>query len=278
MDIKDAVKVAMLNIRKESITDVDVFSRPFEIEYLSDKRNFDIISNIVIERITKALDCLNKKQEPFEALKELKLAPLRTLLIPKKNLFDFRKCSYTEPIDEIIYLSLVLMISNKIEKKRIKKANKIVYSYRLKNNLAKEDKPTFLFDYDYSYTLFRSSISPKAKDVGAKVIISCDISNFYDRLNLHRLENALLSIPDINKDVVILINEMLLFWSNRDSYGLPVGSNASRILAEASLIAVDKYLLNREIIFKRFVDDFRLFAADAKKAHSWLSIFVERLP
>lgn len=96
-------------------------------------------------------------------------------------------------------------------------------------------------------------------------------------MNLHRLENTLLSIPEINTDVVKLINEILLFWSNRDSYGLPVGSNASRILAEASLIDVDKYLMERNIIFSRFVDDFRLFAKDAKEAHTWLSILVERL-
>lgn len=108
-------------------------------------------------------------------------------------------------------------------------------------------------------------------------MISCDISNFYDRLNLHRLENTLLALPGIDKNVVALINEMLLFWSNRDSYGLPVGSNASRILAEASLINVDKFMLGKNIEFIRFVDDFRIFTKDAKEAHTYLSILVERL-
>ena len=108
-------------------------------------------------------------------------------------------------------------------------------------------------------------------------MVSCDISNFYDRLNLHRLENTLLAVKEIDTPAVILLNELLLYWSNRDSYGIPVGSNASRILAEASLINIDKYLLNKEINFIRFVDDFRLFASNASQAHTWLSILVERL-
>ena len=277
MEIKDAVRLAILNIQKESITDVDVFARPFEVNYLAQEKNKKIIYDIVVERIKNALYKLNKGKEPFEALKELHLSPLRSILIPKKNLFEFRKCSYTEPIDEIIYLSLVLLIAPKIEKQRINSNKEIVFSYRLKKDLIEEIKPTYIFDFNFSYTPFRTSISKKAQKTGAKIVISCDISNFYDRLNLHRLENTLLALPGIDKNVVALINEMLLFWSNRDSYGLPVGSNASRILAEASLINVDKFMLGKNIEFIRFVDDFRIFTKDAKEAHTYLSILVERL-
>ena len=198
-------------------------------------------------------------------------------MVPKKTLFDFRKCGYIEPLDEIIYLSLAIMLSNKIEKERIHKKSKIVYSYRLKPDLIKEQKPTYLFDLKMNYTSFRNDVSNKIKDPKIKVVVSCDISNFYDRLNLHRLENTLLAIHDIDIQSVKFLNEMLLYWSNRDSYGIPVGSNASRILAEASLINVDKYLLDKGINFSRYVDDFRLFASSASQAHSWLSILVERL-
>lgn len=277
MEIKDAVRLAILNIQKESITDVDVFSRPFEVNYLSNKENNTKIRDIVEERIKNALNTIEKGKNSFEALKELKVSPLRNILIPKKNLFDFRKCCYSEPIDEIIYLSLVLIIAPQIEKKRLNKKENIVFSYRLRTNLIEEQKPCYLFDNKYSFTPFRSSVSKKANKFDSKVIVSCDISNFYDRLNLHRLENTLLSIPKIDKNTVALINELLLFWSNRDSYGLPVGSNASRILAEASLLSVDKYLLDKGIKFIRFVDDYRLFAKDGKEAHSWLSILVDRL-
>lgn len=277
MDLKTSVKLAMLNVMKESITDVEVFRRPFELQFLRKEENFNFIKEIIEHRFIKAFEIISTKNEPFTALKELKINSLRSILVPKKTLFDFRKCGYIEPLDEIVYLTLAIMVSNKIEKERIHKKSKTVYSYRLKPDLISEQKPTYLFDLKMNYTSFRNDVSQKVKDPKVKVVVSCDISNFYDRLNLHRLENTLLAINDIDVQAVKLLNEMLLYWSNRDSYGIPVGSNASRILAEASLLNVDKYLLDREIKFSRYVDDFRLFANSASQAHSWLSILVERL-
>lgn len=277
MDLITSVKLAMLNVMKESITDVEVFRRPFELQFLRKEENFNFIKEIIEHRFIKAFEIISTKNEPFTALKELKINPLRSILVPKKTLFDFRKCGYIEPLDEIVYLTLAIMVSNKIEKERIHKKSKTVYSYRLKPDLISEQKPTYLFDLKMNYTSFRNDVSQKVKDPKVKVVVSCDISNFYDRLNLHRLENTLLAINDIDVQAVKLLNEMLLYWSNRDSYGIPVGSNASRILAEASLLNVDKYLLDREIKFSRYVDDFRLFANSASQAHSWLSILVERL-
>ncbi|WP_083914243.1 RNA-directed DNA polymerase [Alkalispirochaeta alkalica] len=277
MNISDSVKLALLNIMKEGITDVEVFTRPFELDYLKDKSTFDFIRQLAVERITKAIYIIKNGKSPFKALKELKLHNCKSILVPKKSLFDFRKCGYIDPVDEVIYLALCIMISNKIETSRIHKKSNIVYSYRLKPNLINMNKPFYLFDLNSNYTKFRNDTLKKAKNKNIRVIINCDIGNFYDRLNLHRLENTLLAVKDIDISVVKLLNELLLYWSNRDSYGLPVGSNGSRILAEASLIDVDKYLLKKKIDFARYVDDYRLFAKDAKQAHIWLSILVERL-
>lgn len=277
MEISHAVRLSLLNILKESTTDVDAFSRPFEINFLKNKDTFDNIKSLIETRINSALAILENGDDPFDALRELKVSPVRSVLVPKKTLFDFRQCAYIEPLDEIIYLSLAIAISNKIEKARIHKKTGAVYSYRLRPDLASEKDPTHIFDTKINYTKFRQDTSARAKEDKVKVVVACDIANFYDRLNLHRLENTLHAIDGVDKNIVRLINELLLYWSNRDSYGLPVGSNASRILAEASLINVDKYLLERKISFCRYVDDYRLFARSASEAHSWLSILVERL-
>jgi len=277
MEVSNSVKLALLNIQKESITDVDAFSRPFEINFLRYKDIFEQIRNLVEARINDALAIIKTGKEPFDGLRKLKVGSIRSVLVPKKTLFDFRQCAYIEPIDEVIYLSLAMILSNKIEKARISKRSDIVYSYRLKPDLVSAKEPTYIFDSKFNYTKFRKDISAKAKEEKIKVVVACDIANFYDRLNIHRLENTLHAVAGIDHGTVQLMNELLLYWSNRDSYGLPVGSNASRILAEASLINVDKYLLERGIRFSRYVDDYRLFAKDASEAHSWLSILVERL-
>ena len=277
MHVSDSVKLALLNVQKESITDVDAFLRPFELDLLRDANVFAQVKTLVEARINKSLSMIRGGCEPFDALRELRVSPIGSILIPKKTLFDFRQCSYTEPLDEVIFLSLVIILSNKIEKSRIHKKSNIVYSYRLKPDLVSASEPTYIFDSKYNYTKFRQDVSLKAREDKIKVVVACDIANFYDRLNLHRLENTLHAIPEIDHDAVRLLNELLLYWSNRDSYGLPVGSNASRILAEASLIGVDKFLLERNVKFSRYVDDYRLFARDASEAHSWLSVLVERL-
>ena len=72
--------------------------------------------------------------------------------------------------------------------------------------------------------------------------MKCDVANFYDRVNIHRIESTLLSIDGIDERFVELINQILLHWAKRDSYGLPIGSNGSRVLAEIALFNVDRSL------------------------------------
>lgn len=259
MKLQDAISLSIANVLKEGLTDVDVFARPFEIDMLK-KEN---VKNKVIEDIKTSLKENN--------IKSMSITPISYVLVPKKELFDFRKCALIQPLDELKYLSLVLQIADKIEVMRISKSKNNIFSYRFK------PQKGYLFDPNYNFTSFREYVSKKSNQKNINVVVSCDIGNFYDRLNLHRLECILSSNEKIDKKIVQQINELLLFWSNRDSYGLPVGSNASRILAEASLIEVDNYLLSKKIDFCRFVDDYRIFAKDAATAHHSLSILVDKL-
>lgn len=260
-EVVEACNIAINNIIKEGTTDVELFKKPFEIKLLEDNE----IRKEIIKNIVESV-----KKNNFEVLK---ISKIGHVLVPKKSLCDYRKCAWIDVIDEIKYLTLALLIAKDIEIARDNKSNRRVFSYRLKM----KGNNGYIFDTDYNYTSFRNRITEKSKMKTKRVVVECDISNFYDRLNLHRLESTLLSIERIDKDVINLLNELLLFWSNRDSYGLPVGSNASRILAEAALIEVDNYLISKNIDFCRFVDDYRIFAKNAQEAHRNLAILVERL-
>ncbi len=259
MKLANAIDLAFENVLKEGLTDVEVFTRPFEVELLKNAK--------ISEEIKQDIKTSLKETQ----IKGMGFTPISHILVPKKELFDFRKCAIIEPIDELKYLTLVLQIADLIETKRPNKSKCHVFSYRFS-----PDKG-YLFDQKYNYTAFREHVSKKSKQRNVNVVVSCDISNFYDRLNLHRLECILSSNPKIDKKIILQINELLLFWSGRDSYGIPVGSNASRILAEAALIEVDNFLLSHKISYCRFVDDFRLFAPDSATAHRWLALLVDRL-
>lgn len=264
MNLSDTIKTVLNNIKHEGLT--DIFPRPFEIDLLKNPVFYNQIVLEVKDSITKALD------EKGSGLLTLKVHPISHVLYPKKEAFDFRKCSLIDVLDTVKYFTLVMLLAKDIERARINKSKNYIFSYRYK---IEKDNP-YIFDKNYNYTTFTKQSNENLKKKDVKVVVKCDISNFYDRLNLHRLESSLLSITD-KKDVVKLINELLLFWANRDSYGLPVGSNPSRILAESLLIDVDKFLLSHKVSFCRFVDDYRLFAPDAKTAHYWLTLLVERL-
>lgn len=260
-EIIEACNMAINNIIKEGTTDVELFNKPFEIKLIENNE----IRQEILESVVKSI-----KKNNFE---ELKINKIGHVLVPKKNLCDYRKCAWIDVIDEIKYLTLVLLIAKEIEIARDNKSNKRVFSYRLKT----KGNNGYIFDNEYNYTSFRHRILEKSKMKNKRIVVECDISNFYDRLNLHRLQSTLLSIEKIDKDIINLLNEVLLFWSNRDSYGLPVGSNASRILAEASLLEIDNYLISKKIDFCRFVDDYRIFAKNASEAHKNLALLVERL-
>jgi hypothetical protein len=256
VESEKAIKLSIANVLKEGLD--DVFERPFEVDLLKNKK----FREKVFALLKSALN-----GNSFESLSVNRISHV---LLPKNSAFDFRRCALIQPLDLLKYNSLVLTIADDIEKNRIPVSENRIFSYRFK------PEKGFLFNRYRHMTAFQKSIREKAKRKRVKFVVSCDISNFYDRLNIHRLENSLLSFG-CDKNKVKTINELLLFWANRDSYGLPVGSNGSRILAEASLIGVDRYLREMKVDFIRFVDDYRLFAPDTTTAHYWLTILIERL-
>ena len=85
-----------------------------------------------------------------------------------------------------------------------------------------------------------------------------DIADFYPRIYQHRLENVIESVASSQRvrDVArVLVKKLIGNLLGKDSYGIPVGPYASRLLAEALLIDVDASLESRGIDFVRWVDD-----------------------
>ncbi len=71
---------------------------------------------------------------------------------------------------------------------------------------------------------------------------------------------------------------MLYFWAgDRRSFGIPVGSDARRILSEAVLLNVDRNLNEAGISFVRYVDDFRIFAKTRAEALKFIEVLTNLL-
>ena len=109
-----------------------------------------------------------------------------------------------------------------------------------------------------------------------KFVVKFDIGDFYNRIYHHRLENLLNRIT-ANTKVVKRIMTILKSLSLNASYGLPIGGNASRILAELLLTSIDAFIINKRIVFCRFVDDFVMFAKSKEEAFSYLNSVADYL-
>jgi hypothetical protein len=175
----------------------------------------------------------------------------------------FRAATQIDPIWNAYLLALLIEIGSDIESARLPIEKELVFSYRFKPS---DDRNT-LFDPEIGWSKFHRTALARAGSF--EFIVSTDISDFYPRIYHHRLENALNQATRAS-EVVRRTMEILKRLSGGTSFGLPVGGNAARLLAELLLNRTDRLLRTSKVQFCRFVDDYLLFADSAGSAQTAL--------
>lgn len=246
----DKIKLAIENIAKYG--DTDIF--PFPIEKL-----------MFFDEKDKVIALINKIDADFYNYINTNPPVNINTLVPL-GYTGFRWASQIDPIWNAYFLSTVLSIAEEIESTRIPKEENIVYSYRFSPN----DSNFKLFDTEYNWLKFQiDSLSYLEENEKYNYVVICDIADFYSRIYHHPLENALERLP-VSNDNPKKIKKIIQKFSNTKSYGLPIGCEASRILAELVLNNTDRLLHSKGIKFKRFVDDIHIFCESLQEAHSAL--------
>ncbi len=260
---KNAIDLAISRIIAKGSDDVfkpPIFSQSLESSILTTHQG---------EFTKKAWDDTLKFLQAASLQKE-RIGPTRRGLVTKDQ-NTFRQVAWLDPFDAVKYLATSLMVFSEIEAKRPPKAEGWVHSHR------RADLDTEIFDPNFGYDSFREKSSNLSRGRVGEWKVVTDISNFFDRIGNHTLENHLLNIG-CDKKYVTLLREMLLFWAgDRRSFGVPVGSDASRILSEAVLLDVDRKLRESGIVFTRYVDDFRIFAKTRLEALKSVEILTSLL-
>ncbi|MBE2279201.1 MAG: RNA-directed DNA polymerase [Ignavibacteriaceae bacterium] len=220
------------------------------------------------DRTDKVLDILLAYDKDLKAAIS-KSPPLTLKELSQVGYYGFREATLIEPFWNAYFLGIVISIAEEIEKKRISEDEKKVFSYRYQWNEADGSlfKDSTWIDYKMQCIKYSESF---------EYILQTDISNFYPRINHHRLENELERI-DPQKSVARKIMSLLGVFSNSISYGLPVGGPASRILAELALNSTDLYLNSEKILFCRYADDYTIFCTNESDAYEKLIILSKEL-
>ncbi|TRL33056.1 RNA-directed DNA polymerase [Methylosinus sporium] len=182
----------------------------------------------------------------------------------------FRWATQLDPLWNLYFLALVLSIADAIEARRIPSSETNVFSYRYKW----DQENCTMYDPTSNWRTFMEASLRRAES--SKYVIACDISEFYSRLGHHRLDNALAHL-ELQNDVPWRIKEFLSNYSNTNSFGLPVGGPAARLLSELVLDQVDQLLKLESIPFCRFSDDFHLFAESTEDAFAKLLFLTDKL-
>lgn len=250
------IKLALANI--SNFGDTDIF--PFTLERHVFKDNEDKIVALIKEIDNNFWNRINDDD------------PSNINTCSPIGYTGFRWATQVDPIWNAYYLSLVISLAEDAENHRIPVDLNQVFSYRFNPDTSSGS----LFDLDINWRTFQEVSLETVENNDYKYIVTCDIADFYTRIYHHRLENELLSLPNIGNKAK-KINTLLQKISNGTSYGLPIGGPASRILAELALNRTDKSLQIQGIHFTRFVDDYFLYAESLEKAHSILNFIANTL-
>ncbi|RNC85218.1 MAG: RNA-directed DNA polymerase [Balneola sp.] len=213
-------------------------------------------NRVEITNYIKELDLDNYK--PFKPMK----------VFAPKNRANIRVVHLLHPQDLIIYTALTIIVKNDIEAGRISKKAKRVFSYRV--DTSKSDR---LYDARGAHDEYLSYLKKKSDKKNIKFVGIADIADFYPRIYQHRLENVIETIATDNRSIEVarvLVKKLISNLMGRNSYGIPVGPYASRVLAEAVLIDVDAFLYSKNIDFVRWVDDYNIFCKSEYEAQSTL--------
>ncbi|HVJ33779.1 MAG TPA: RNA-directed DNA polymerase [Terriglobia bacterium] len=199
--------------------------------------------------------------------------PLR--VYAPKNRATVRVVSLLHPIDLIIYTALTLIVIADIEANRVPLRRRIVFSYR-----AESRAPNRLYGTANNFSMFRERLDERSSREAIRYVAIADIADFYPRIYQHRLENVIESSSQSarTRDVArVLVKKLISNLSGKNSYGIPVGPYASRVLAEAVLIDVDSYLISEGLDFIRWVDDYYFFTRTEQQAQEILISLAQRL-
>ena len=73
------------------------------------------------------------------------------------------------------------------------------------------------------------------------------------------------------------LKNLIAHWAGSYSYGLPVGSAASRLIAEITISDIDEILLSEDVKYVRYSDDFRIFCNSEAEAYKSLTLIANSL-
>ncbi|MDO3517746.1 RNA-directed DNA polymerase [Ralstonia pseudosolanacearum] len=231
---------------------------PFDLDTRFVQQRSDELAGIAFTFYEELL----RDDEKNSSRKVAELSVFNERLLAPAGPVGFRVTTKVHPFWSVYFNGLGIAIADALEDQRDPSAR----SYRFKRDGGEE-----LFDRSFSWRAFREATVVEAMKSGdGAMVVQTDISSFYEHISHHHVQNAL---NDLFHDGRMgnQINALLAKFSAGRSFGLPVGGQASRVLAELFLNPVDQKMTVGEFRWFRYVDDYVLVADSNANAYRALS-------
>ena len=237
----------------ELLGDSAIFPLPFEFEAI--RNDWDELRMILSQ----------------ENILKWEVRPHRECLSLKTD-HSFRIATHLDPLDWLVYTAAVYEMGQDLESYRMPLDEEVVFSWRF----APKSDGT-MFSRGTSYRDFREKSLELSGENDYEFVVVTDIADFFPNLYHHRIENALKSAAPQKTSHVKAVMRLLGAWREKQSFGIPVGPNASRLIAEVTIHDVDLALQGEGIVFVRYADDFRMFCRTRKEAYVSLATLADIL-
>lgn len=244
----DSIRWAIQSLAK--LGDTDLFPVPVEFRVLADSTE-TYVADI------SAIDISMHQPGPF-----------RRFIVPKDDM-SYRAATQLDPLDNVIFTAIVHQFGSLVETRRRPVDEKSVFSYRFSPSPDGD-----LYDANESWNKFWRSCFDRSNKAQAMLVV--DISDFYNQIYHHTIENQLIESKFPNQ-VTQWILRLLGSASAKSSRGIPIGPHPTHLLAELSMIPVDNSMAATGMIFCRFVDDIVIFADNQSEARICLYRLAEIL-
>ncbi|MGJ4803655.1 RNA-directed DNA polymerase [Luteimonas sp. SDU82] len=183
------------------------------------------------------------------------------LLVPAGSA-GFRVSTKIHPFWNIYLNGLGVAIAESNEPHRHQR----VHSYRYVR-----EGPRF-FNVESSWRAFREACVAEVEQAAdTAIVVQTDITSFYEHVYHHRVKSLIDDLFPNDPGVALQVDILLGKFSSGRSFGLPVGGQCARILAEVLLSEVDKALADEGLAWHRYVDDFVLITESQEAAYRALA-------
>ena len=236
---------------------------PFDIDNRFVKDNQDALAELAYDYFSELEKGCEKSAK--NAISALQVFSER-LLVPTGPA-GFRITTKIHPFWNIYINGIGVAIAEKHEMKRSDKAHSYRYAASGKS----------LFDRERNWRAYREcTLSNPNLKKGEGVVVQTDISSFYEHIYHHRLKNH---IGDLfpESTMAVQIDRFLSKFASGRSFGLPVGGQCARILAEIMMSPIDRRLSDKGVVCHRYVDDFTIITKSHEDAYRALAVLSHAL-